>query len=287
MKYLLSASIIFLLPLSAFAASLDFSKVSDVHANDQFAVTVTINTGTESINAIEGSITIPASLKLDSVQLSGSLVPLWVSAPTETTTGTVTFAGVLPGGFQGTGNLFTLILTAERSGNAEIRFGTDTHAYQNDGAGTAVMLKKDVRALVIGPASATPKLVTTTDTIQPEPFTPEVADGTPFGITGTVLIFGTQDKDSGIDHYEVAVSYSGNASESGLDWHAAESPYTLTAGDGPRYIYVRAVDAAGNTRVAVVPPQTFSPLAIIATWWLAILGLFAVLIVLVRSRFQR
>lgn len=95
------------------------------------------------------------------------------------------------------------------------------------------------------------------DTMLPEEFEPEIAE-----IEGkNYLAFATVDSMSGVDHYEII-----EADERGYlrgftqkeikeDWKVGESPYLLEDQDLRSKILVKAVDKAGNERVAeIVPP---------------------------------
>ena len=86
----------------------------------------------------------------------------------------------------------------------------------------------------------------TEDKIPPEPFgilvlkDPQVFEGKYF------ITFNTQDKQTGIDHYEVK--------EGNKDWKIAESPYLLEDQKLQSIIKVKAIDKAGNERVVEFSP---------------------------------
>jgi len=65
-------------------------------------------------------------------------------------------------------------------------------------------------------------------------------------------VFGTQDKGSGIDHYEVAESDNPFVNEANLVWRRAESPELLQDQSGRSTVYVKAVDRDGNVRIEKV-----------------------------------
>lgn len=286
MRYLFFIAL-FLLPATSFAAEFRFEQqTSSVRVGDTFIVNLLLYTETDVINAIEGSVHFPPSLSLSDIRLRGSLVPLWISSPMEKEKGTVSFAGILPGGYQGTGNVFTLLFKATQKGTARISYGADTKAYQNDGKGTAATLSMPALSLSISPSSGTPADRTLEkDSLPPEPFTPEIIPGEPFGFEDPVLIFTAQDKDSGIARYDIARSYYRNAKEENLFWHEAHVPYAFVEGDSARYLYVRAVDRAGNTRIAKVQPQEFSVIVFALTYWYWILLL--VFLVILPTRFYK
>ncbi len=71
------------------------------------------------------------------------------------------------------------------------------------------------------------------------------------------MTFATQDKQSGIDHYEIQESRSSKIDAG--KWKTAESPYLLIDQELHSFIYVLAIDRQGNERVIKVFPR--KPLA--------------------------
>ena len=68
------------------------------------------------------------------------------------------------------------------------------------------------------------------------------------------LVFATQDKGLGIDHYEIKETryrFFGSFSR----WISAESPYALRDQELKSYILVKAVDKAGNERIVKINPR--------------------------------
>lgn len=268
MRYVLFLIILFF-PAASFAAELRFDQSSTaIRAGDTFVVDVTLQTGGDSINAVEGSVLFSQELSLVDVRLHNSIVPLWVSPPEKKEEGVVNFVGILPGGYSGTGVLFSLVFSANQKGAAHISFWGNTAAYQNDGQGTATKLSIPALSFPIDASVGTPNIVTLEkDLFPPEPFTPMVNSGEPFGLKGPVVVFTTQDKNSGVARYDISRSYRRNENDSSLVWRSVQSPYEFVAGDSTRYLYVRAVDRAGNESVAILSPQDFSPIAFFFDWW--------------------
>jgi hypothetical protein len=276
-------TLVLLFPFFAGAAQLHLEKANaPVRAGDTFVVELFLDTGADTLNALEGSLDLSPNLALQEFRFSGSLVPLWISGPQETKPGIVTFAGVIPGGLQiaaGTnsfttqpGNIFTLVLKAGDVGTATITVGTDTAVYKDDGNGTSASLYAPALSFAILPSTGNPQqAVLPNDTTPPEPFTPLIASGTPYAYRGNVLLFSTQDKDSGISHFDVAASYRPDAGNTDLTWHRATSPYLIPQEDSGMFLFVRASDNAGNIRIEVVPPQTITLTALVHRWALFIL----------------
>lgn len=281
LRNLVLAAVILISPNVSSAAQFVFTHdPQSVSVGDTFVVDVAIDTDDEFINALEGSIEVSANLEIIEARLRGSIVPLWLTEPEIVSGRVVGFAGILPGGFNGNGNAFTIVIRATAPGQAEVSVAKRTSLYLNDGEGTEADLKQTTYMIVVSEAgdivnsNALPS-----DMLAPEEFVPEVISGEPFLIEGTVIVFAAIDKDSGILRYDVALSYNGYAREQSLDWVETSSPYILSDSDHNKYVYIRAIDRAGNTRVARVSPQEFGVRTALATWW--ILFLFLMLLTLV------
>ena len=105
------------------------------------------------------------------------------------------------------------------------------------------------------------------DTEPPEDFTPAIVNDPNVFDGKYFLVFATQDKGTGVDHYEVR--------EGRWGWfREAESPYLLKQQKISRDVYVKAVDSAGNERIAVIPARVHS------AWWEGY-ELFAILVVVI------
>lgn len=245
---------------TAFAAELSLKNtVSEVHLNSDFAVEVSLNSPNEAVNAFEGSINLPSNLKLKEIRFAGSMVPLWIVKPAEKETGTVIFAGLLPGGYQGLINVFTLMLEPVKEGDAGMAFGSDTTVYKNDGeGGSADLTLHDLSFPILAAAGPENNIPPEEDTVPPEPFTPVITEGGPFGYAGKVLIFNTQDKDSGVSRYEIGYSNLPDRNGKNISWQAAESPFFLPPQNFKLFLYVKAIDGKGNERVATVRAGSYT-----------------------------
>ena len=276
--YLIILALFCMVPAIASAASLRLQDApSSVHVGDTFIVTLLLDSTDAALNAFEGSLHFSPSLMLQDIRFTGSLVPLWVEKPEQKETGTVIFAGVFPGGFQEKGKLFTLVFKAQSVGSADLSFGSETKAYKDDGKGTPVSLKTPTLSFAVVASSGAPReVILPTDTTPPEPFVPVVVSGQAFGWEGPALVFDTEDKDSGILHFEIARSYNPQAQEKDLSWQVVQSPYALSAQDFGRYLFVRATDRAQHTYTAVVSPQKISIALLVRQQWFVILLLLGI-----------
>ena len=90
-------------------------------------------------------------------------------------------------------------------------------------------------------------IIKTDDKDSPENFKPEISRDANIFENRWFLVFATQDKTSGVDHYEVC--------ERKKKCVVAESPYLLQNQDLNEEIVVKAADKNGNERVTAIPAQ--------------------------------
>lgn len=219
----------------------------------------------EKINAFEGKILFSEdNLKVEETRDGNSLINLWIERPKEKEKGVIYFSGITPGGFVGeNGYLFSIIFRATSIGNGLVEI-KDIKALKNDGNGTPaeVRLKSLVYKIsgeVIGPESASLKKPIIIDNEPPETFVPEIAqDQNLFG-GEYFLVFVTQDKISGVTDYAVYESRRVKKTIAPNKWIEVENLYTLKDQKLRSWVYVKAVDRAGNERIVKIAPR--NPLA--------------------------
>lgn len=172
------------------------------------------------------------------------------------------------------GLIFSIVFQSiqEGRGSIEIR---DIKTLFNDGKGTeANTTISNFQFAIAGQASAPQSVVVEKKDIDmPEAFKPTVASDPNIFDGKYFLVFATQDKGLGIDHYEVC--------EGKRKCIVTESPYLLQNQNLDKEIVVKAVDKNGNERVIVLPPQKPLPwyksyiiFAILIIVGLVIVGLF-------------
>lgn len=253
----------------AYAA--EFRVVTDGHTLDtgaSFEAKVIIDTQGESINAFEGAVTFPSdALTPLEVREGGSIVNFWIEQPRTSTSSAVRFSGITPGGFTGRGSLFSVIFRAAKSGSGTIAVA-NPRALIDDGAGSPAQVTSiDARVTISNTVTLSESVPPPEDTDPPEPFTPVITRDPALFDGKYVLIFATQDKKLGIDHYEVC---EGSIRQCVI----AESPYLLHYQNLSRNIFVKAVDKNGNERIATLPVFMHVP------WYQALL-LLAILVALI------
>ncbi|HZX50170.1 MAG TPA: cohesin domain-containing protein [Candidatus Paceibacterota bacterium] len=273
-KFIIFIYLFLVVPFWADAA--EFRVESDAESfgvGEEFLVTLVVDTAGEAINAFEGKVVFPESLlELQGVREKGSVVSLWVQDPPS-------FSGLTPGGYNGRGVLFSLVfkVKGEGSGIIDVEQG---RALLNDGEGTPadLTISRFEFSIPNEPSISQNPMVETNDTEPPEPFEIRIArdtsvfDGKPF------LVFAAQDKNSGIDHYEISFLYKGKTT----DWQLAENPFLLEHEEDLEKIWVKAVDRAGNERIATLALGTKSSFLVFLLWGNAgiLIGIGIVLIFL-------
>lgn len=246
---------IFALSLSAmpvFATELNLkSGETKFDMVEKFQVDLILNTENDFVNAMEGKILFPISLaELKEIKEGGSIINFWVEKPKAGELGVISFSGITPGGYRGEkGLIFSLIFEAKKSGVGAIDF-KDVKILRNDGAGTLINAKISPLKFFITKNifSGEQKVGEIADTELPENFSIEISKNSEMFDEKWFIVFGTQDKGSGIDHYEVC---EGNL-ESCVP---AESPFLLSKQTLIHKIFVKAIDKKGNVRMAEISPD--------------------------------
>jgi len=257
MKHSIIIAIIFSLgaPSAAFAAKfIATSSASRFAPGDQFAVSVILDAEGDTINAFGGTVSYPANLlHLDGIRDGNSLVNFWVDAPTSTADG-VTFAGITPGGYVGhSGEIFSLVFSVKATGNGTVTV-KDGQLLRNDGTGAEVPFSTSGFQFAVASSSQPggSTVAPVRDIEAPEPFTPEIARDPNLFSGKWFIVFSAEDKGSGINRYEVRESTHRIFDLS--PWKVATSPYELADQNLASYVYIKAIDNAGNERVGMLSP---------------------------------
>ncbi len=237
-----------------FAAEIFLEPGKNPGQEDQFKVDVFLSTE-EQLNAIEGTLHFPPNfLELKSVDDGNSIVNFWVEHPNVIQNGNIRFSGITPGGYKGSRGLIfsiTFKVLQEGKGVFDIR---DARVLQNDGRGTEAKLQIIDSPFIISKKTVVFQVPVseTKDIDSPESFVPEIARDSTIFDGKWFLVFSTQDKGSGIDHYEVR--------EGEWGWfRVSESPYLLKHQSLDRKIFVKAIDKVGNERIAILNAQHQAP----------------------------
>lgn len=204
-----------------------------------FTAEVVINSGGETINAVEGRVVLPHGINITQIQTGNSAILVWIQEPRLSEESySIIFSGISPGGFQGERPLFSFSGDFILEDISHFKF-EDVQALRNDGSGTPVSVSLSVRALEL-----------TKDDAPPEPFAPALSHSPDLYNGGSFVSFLAQDKGLGVERYEYSSNWFFTPRKN--DWKQATSPLLLTGLDKFKRIYVRAIDHSGNYRVGFV-----------------------------------
>ncbi len=286
-----------LFPVSTLAVKLYLEPAEgEYQASDVFVVDIKIDTEGECINTIEAEISFSQDiLKAIDFNKGNSILILWVKEPNFSVVscdepgdscGLLSFSGGIPGGYCGripgdpgpSDSLGKMIFRVHRmiveepgKNLAEIKFLTTSQVLLNDGLGTKAKLDTRGAVFEIIEKLESPKdewqEEIKKDNILPEPFEIEICQESAIFEGKYFVTFFTVDKQTGVDYYEIK--------EGKKDWKKIESPYLLEYQTLQSIIKVKAVDKAGNERIAeYLPSEIKKPFP----YWLIILITFGIII---------
>jgi hypothetical protein len=266
-----------------------------------YQLSLFINTESESLNVIKGRL----SFSFDNFSFvrqnrGGSIANLWLKSPTLVSQGEIEFIGGIPNGFNGErGYLFSEIFAPNTNTNNRQQLMDigirDLSVFLNDGKGTEKILGDEQFPLKLDEAQ---KGDLFPDNDPPEVFAPYVTKDLNLEKGKWVVIFYAQDKGLGVDYYEVfesPVRHNPEEMENeDIDWKIPTygNIYILKDQDLKSYIYVKAVDMAGNARIAEVVPASgerlgasrYKILAVLAIFVFALSGIFILSLKIRRNR---
>lgn len=230
----------------AHAASSSFVlSTGQVRAGDVFVAELNLADLEQKINAMDGLIIFdPAFLQVKDVSTGDSVFKLWPRTPDFTSIeGKIMFTGGVPSGTIG-GSIVKIAFLAKKAGQANFYLSDDSALYLNDGKGTKTSAQNQKVALtVLESDGSVPVQNTWQESLSSDKFAPKnliiQLGSDPYTFDGKYFIsFFAEDKESGIDHYEVK--------EGDKDFVATASPYVLTDQSLKSKIFVKAVDKADN-----------------------------------------
>lgn len=229
------------------AAILSIDAPESAHQDSIFSVNISLNTENERINAVGVTINIPDALELIDIQDGNSIINFWANRPT-LENNVISLEGIIPGGYEGeNGILLTLVLRSKTTEKARITL-TEPSIFLHDGQGTSApinIVSTDI--LLEEKTETTEEASRTQDTLPPEDFTPLITKDSLIFDGDWFLIFATQDKESGIDHYTVC--------EGWRPCTQATSPYHLKNQNLSSEITIHAEDKKGNVRTIIIPAR--------------------------------
>jgi hypothetical protein len=251
MKKLIFILIIFFcLTSKSFAAGVSFAIPQDVKVGDNFSIVINANTGGELMNSAD----ILVDYNADLVSFAGykdddTLIKLWVNAPSGGD-GQVHLSGIIPGGVPGLYDankpgladvpLVRLLFVAKREGSARFSF-IKTEILKNDGKGTALVHDQQNGEVTIKSNSSNNENINNNpDKGLPERFDITFIESYFFSRTPSMIVFSTNDKESGIKEYKIKIGRG--------EWQDAKSPQPVSRGIFSRNVSIRAYDFYDNFR---------------------------------------
>jgi hypothetical protein len=257
------------LPMQLQAAQLYFSpKTGTFQPGETISVELRVDNQGECINAADISIGFSKDqVEIVDISRGDSIFSIWITPPVvRQEFGLINMVGGIPGGYCGripgdpsvTNVIATVIMRFKNSiktlpVSTKLTLLKTTRVILHDGLGT------DAKTILSGAEfsinrTGQPQQNTWTQAIQqdkipPEAFSVEVHRDKAIFNGKYFAIFSTVDKQTGLDRFEVAELRS--SLERGSEkWRRADSPYVLTDQSMRSIIRVKAVDKAGNERVA-------------------------------------
>lgn len=255
------AFIAWLLPVRLWAATLYLSPSTGSHEiNNNFTVTIGVNTASVAINAAQATISFPTNrLEVRGISKSGTFT-LWPVEPTySNSSGTIRFGGGVPTpGYNGShGSILTITFRGKSEGTASVTIGSAT-VLANDGLGTNVLTSSGSGSYTITapiPEKPLPHAPTITSSTQPDQNVWYAVNDSSFQWSD----------ETGVTGY----SYSFDDNESRLpdtvqDTTGNSASFTGTA-DGVWYFHVRAKNDNGwgptstfRVRIDKTAPEPFN-----------------------------
>lgn len=263
---------IFCCPQFSKALVLNINSKSNVLPTGQkVEISISLDTQNVDINALEGDLLLPSGISVVDVLDASEVISFWLEKPASKDN-KIHFSGMTPGGFKGRGILFRALVIADKNQKADFSLA-NLQVLLNDGQGTATVADSNILTVdFVAEASSSYEAVevTVSDHEMPESFTPIISrlDQVEPGIF--FLVFDTQDKGTGIDHYEVR--------EGWRLYESAESPYRLKNQKLNDDIYVKVFDKAGNQRVVKV-------LAFNAKYWYEKIEFYGIILLVIFAYF--
>lgn len=267
MKYffvIIFSALFFVLPVKA--AELELRAATSTFGfKQEFKVDVVLKNPEEAVNAVAVRLSFPQDLlAIKRIDFGNSLINFWVEKP-RIDGETVYFSGIIPGGLVDySSTLGSMVFTSkETNGSGKIEIKEST-LLKNDGQGSQVQTELKNFSFVVDVKAGVKDFTfpETDDKYPPESFTLFLSRQEEMFDNKYFLAFSTADKNSGIDYYAVGESNKrGYELENGeivppadIHWQQAESPFIVSDQTLSSYIFVKAVDEAGNYRIARLSP---------------------------------
>jgi len=240
------------MPSRSSAAFIYSSSENMTSKGDTAIINVFLNTESELINSLDGSIILSdnygGNFEVKDISLVGSSFSIWPRSPSLEEGHKIYFVGGVPGGINNErALLFKIIVKINESGDFSIKPDTVT-AYLNDGLATQRNITSKDSVISINQPNGSPidrwQEIISNDNIAPEPFKIDLIKDSNLFDGKKFISFEAFDLQSGIDHYEVK--------EGDYPSVRTGTNYILINQKGDPKIIVTAYDKAGNFQVSTL-----------------------------------
>lgn len=253
--FILFALFFYCLPARTADFLFDYNTL-ELNQNNEIKINLFVKADNNRLNAISGKLKIPQNILIKEIIDSSSGINFWIEKPS-LTNNEITFAGIVPGGFDGQINIFSLIIKGEQEGENSLSLST-AEALIHDGQGTSDNVNYYPLTIKVLPASDEAiKVMTIEDGEPPEIIWFEIIKDKSLFNKKYTAIFLAEDKQSGVDYYEILeqrqYNFFGIKYVLGK-WQKAESPYLLNDQQLKSHITLKAVDKAGYQKISEIEP---------------------------------
>lgn len=237
----------------------------------------------ECINTVDAVITYGEGVRAVDVSRGDSILNLWVEDPKiNEAERTITFAGGIIGGYCGraagdpslTNVIADIVFQSPgfsvgggENPTSAVEISETSSVLLNDGTGSEAELRREGALITLlstpgNERNDTWRSRVNEDLVPPSDFAVTLShDEEGIYFSGNYFItWNTQDKQSGIDHYEVMEEpledfYAFRWGRADAPWVTVESPYVLQDQTLNSTIRVKAIDKAGNETITVLVPD--------------------------------
>lgn len=249
-KLCIFIGLILFLPSIVQGAVLELTKSQEfINRGDVFNISLVLNTEEEIINALEVTLKYSDNLELENISDGNSIINLWISKPKlENNRGSIFLSGLAPGGIRTSeGIVLNLTFKSLYSGRGDIQVENAEIFLNNPDVSETEVKISNLNFEIQNNPSITPqgqKLIL--DFLPPDKFQIYLSRDENIFDNSWFVSFTTQDKGSGINHYEIREKFLGIFG----DWENGDSPYILSDQFLLSIIEVKALDDVGRERIA-------------------------------------
>ncbi len=243
----------------------------------------------ENINALSAEIVlISGQARFSEIRDGDSIISAWIERP-EIKDTKIVFAGIIPGGFSGMysasskepqpGLVLKLGISSDAPG--EVVLGIkNLQAYSGNGDAATISTDPEKLTIVFSKKTSDSEAGLSADSIAPV-FTDSTVTQLNNETKGWFAVFNAEDRDSGIDYFEIQETYNNAPDE--LAWRKTASPYKLNDQHRRHTIFIKAVDRSGNEKIVKIAPASLSPFEQWA-WIIGVVLVLALGILMLRRR---